>query len=294
MPSSRPVDKFYTPDEVRAVARRAALRRALWSSLCPGPKFRTLRSCAPLRLEVAQQLGLRGPKRFAPLWVVDSPGCSRWDDETQRFAAMHHPFHRAQTRGRALPRKRPGRVRANVYTFVCNGPREWRRLDPYPRSQICRPRSSLVPGLHAREGAGAVRFPDERLQVRASSRRPGLRVRPSVLAVRRLRNRSATTSLSRRTMPAAACARCAVGHPLRSSTQELYLALKAPGSEIGGWRRRSSGEDLRRSAVPSCSTPIGLLSVQTSGTDQNWNVKPSKRKNDDTTQCIYPHDGDQP
>ena len=44
-----------------------------------------------LRLEVGQQLGLRDPKVFAPLWVIDFP-LLEWDEETERFHAMHHPF----------------------------------------------------------------------------------------------------------------------------------------------------------------------------------------------------------
>ncbi|WP_418810319.1 aspartate--tRNA ligase, partial [Ruthenibacterium lactatiformans] len=80
------VDKFYTPDEVRAVAEACGAAAGDMVFLMSGPKFRTLTQLCALRLEVAQQLGLRDPKRFAPLWVVDFP-MFEWDDETQRFYA---------------------------------------------------------------------------------------------------------------------------------------------------------------------------------------------------------------
>jgi len=88
--------------------------------LMSGPKFRTLTQLCALRLEVAQQLGLRDPKRFAPLWVVDFP-MFEWDDETQRFYAMHHPFTSPKPEDVPYLESDPGRVRANAYDFVCNG-----------------------------------------------------------------------------------------------------------------------------------------------------------------------------
>ena len=69
---------------------------------------------------MAQQLGLRDPKRFAPLWVVDFP-MFEWDDETQRFYAMHHPFTSPKPEDVPYLESDPGRVRANAYDFVCNG-----------------------------------------------------------------------------------------------------------------------------------------------------------------------------
>ena len=87
--------------------------------LC-GKKFKTLTQLCALRLEVAQQLGLRDPKKFAPLWIVDFP-LFEWDDETQRYYAMHHPFTSPKLEDVQYIDSDPGRVRANAYDFVCNG-----------------------------------------------------------------------------------------------------------------------------------------------------------------------------
>jgi len=114
------VDKFYTADEVRAMAERCGAHAGDLVLILCGEKFKTLTQLCALRLEVAQQLGLRDPKKFAPLWVVDFP-MFEWDEETQRFYAMHHPFTSPKPEDIAYMESDPGRVRANAYDFVCNG-----------------------------------------------------------------------------------------------------------------------------------------------------------------------------
>ena len=73
-----------------------------------------------LRLEVAEQLGLRDPKKFAPLWVVDFP-LLEWDEETERYHAMHHPFTSPKPEDLDKLDTDPGAVRANAYDLVLNG-----------------------------------------------------------------------------------------------------------------------------------------------------------------------------
>ncbi len=114
------VDKFYTADEVRSMAERCGAHAGDLVLILCGEKFKTLTQLCALRLEVAQQLGLRDPKKFAPLWVVDFP-MFEWDDQTQRFYAMHHPFTSPKPEDIAYMESDPGRVRANAYDFVCNG-----------------------------------------------------------------------------------------------------------------------------------------------------------------------------
>ncbi len=114
------VDKFYTADEVRAMAERCGAHAGDLVLILCGEKFKTLTQLCALRLEVAQQLGLRDPKKFAPLWVVDFP-MFEWDEETQRFYAMHHPFTSPKPEDIKYMESDPGRVRANAYDFVCNG-----------------------------------------------------------------------------------------------------------------------------------------------------------------------------
>ena len=114
------IDKFYASDEVRAVAEACGAKAGDMVFLLSGPKFRTLGQLCALRLEVAQRLGLRDPKKFAPLWVVDFP-MFEWDEQTQRFYAMHHPFTSPKPEDVEFLESDPGRVRANAYDFVCNG-----------------------------------------------------------------------------------------------------------------------------------------------------------------------------
>jgi aspartyl-tRNA synthetase len=114
------IDKFYTADEVRAIAEACGATSGDMVFLLCGAKFKALVQLCALRLEIAQQLGLRDPKKFAPLWVVDFP-MFEWDEETQRYYAMHHPFTSPKPEDVDFLESDPGRVRANAYDFVCNG-----------------------------------------------------------------------------------------------------------------------------------------------------------------------------
>lgn len=114
------IDKFYSPEEVKAMADKCGAKAGDLVLILCGKKFKALTQLCALRLEVGQQLGLRDPKKFAPLWVVDFP-MFEWDDETQRFYAMHHPFTSPKPEDVEFLESDPGRVRANAYDFVCNG-----------------------------------------------------------------------------------------------------------------------------------------------------------------------------
>lgn len=114
------IDKFYSPEEVRAIAERTGAKAGDMVFILCGKKFKALTQLCALRLEVGRQEGLRDPKKFAPLWVVDFP-MFEWDDETQRFYAMHHPFTSPKKEDIQYLESDPGRVRADAYDFVCNG-----------------------------------------------------------------------------------------------------------------------------------------------------------------------------
>ncbi len=114
------IDKFYTPEQVRAMAERCGAKAGDLVFILCGKKFKALTQLCALRLEVGQQLGLRDPKQFAPLWVVDFP-MFEWDEETERYYAMHHPFTSPKPEDVQYLESDPGRVRANAYDFVCNG-----------------------------------------------------------------------------------------------------------------------------------------------------------------------------
>ena len=114
------VDKFYSAEDLAAMAERMGAQNGdLMLVLC-GKKFKALTQLCALRLHVAELLGLRDPKKFAPLWVVDFP-MFEWDDETERYYAMHHPFTSPKPEDVQYLESDPGRVRANAYDFVCNG-----------------------------------------------------------------------------------------------------------------------------------------------------------------------------
>ena len=114
------IDKFYSPEEVKAMADKCGANAGDMVFILCGKKFKALTQLCALRLEVGQQLGLRDPKKFAPLWVVDFP-MFEWDEETERFYAMHHPFTSPKPEDVEFLESDPGRVRANAYDFVCNG-----------------------------------------------------------------------------------------------------------------------------------------------------------------------------
>ena len=85
------IDKFYTPEQLKAVADRLGAGKGDMMLVLCGAKRKTQTMLGVLRIEMGNRLGLRDPYNFAPLWVVDFP-LFEWDDETNRFYAMHHPF----------------------------------------------------------------------------------------------------------------------------------------------------------------------------------------------------------
>ena len=118
------VDKFYTPEQVKAMAEAAgAVAGDLVLILCGGRR-KTQTMLGVLRIEMGNRLGLRNPKEFAPLWIVDFP-LLEWDDETQRFYAMHHPFTAPKPEQLDLfysdKKEDLEQVCANAYDFVLNG-----------------------------------------------------------------------------------------------------------------------------------------------------------------------------
>ncbi|VTQ03936.1 Aspartate--tRNA ligase [Sphingobacterium daejeonense] len=85
-----------------------------------GPANKTRAQLSALRMELGNRMGLRKPDEFAPLWVIDFP-LLEWDEETERFHAMHHPFTSPKIEDMPLLDSDPGKVRANAYDLVLNG-----------------------------------------------------------------------------------------------------------------------------------------------------------------------------
>ena len=118
------VDKFYTPEQLQAVAAKAGAEKGDLVLVLCGAKRKTQTMLGVLRIEMGDRLGLRDPFNFAPLWVVDFP-LLEWDDETNRFYAMHHPFTAPKPEQMDLfysdKKEDLERVCANAYDFVLNG-----------------------------------------------------------------------------------------------------------------------------------------------------------------------------
>ena len=115
------VDKFYTADLLQHVASAMqASAGDLLLILSGEDAMKTRKQLSELRLEMARQLGLRDPKKFACLWVVDFP-MYEWSDEENRLMAMHHPFTSPKPEDIPLLDSQPAAVRANAYDMVING-----------------------------------------------------------------------------------------------------------------------------------------------------------------------------
>ena len=118
------VDKFYSPEQLKAIADSMGAKSGDLILVLCGPKRKTQTMLGVLRIHMGNILNLRKPTDFAPLWVVDFP-LLEWDDETQRFYAMHHPFTAPKPEHMKLfysDRKEDlEQVCANAYDFVLNG-----------------------------------------------------------------------------------------------------------------------------------------------------------------------------
>ena len=118
------IDKFYTPEQVKAIAEAVEAKAGDLVLILCGAKRKTQTQLGVLRIEMGGRLGLRDPHTFAPLWVVDFP-LLEWDDETQRFYAMHHPFTAPKPEHEQWfysdKKEDLERVCANAYDFVLNG-----------------------------------------------------------------------------------------------------------------------------------------------------------------------------
>ena len=115
------VDKFYGQDVLQAVAREMGAEKGDLLLILSGEDvLKTRKQLSELRLEMGRQLGLRDPKKFSCLWVIDFP-MYEWSDEENRLMAMHHPFTSPKPEDIPLLDTDPAAVRANAYDMVING-----------------------------------------------------------------------------------------------------------------------------------------------------------------------------
>jgi len=114
------VDKFYSQDDLQAWADKMQANTGDLMLILSGETNHTRNALSELRLEMGNRLGLRDPKVYAPLWVVDFP-LLEWDEDNNRWHAMHHPFTAPKPEDKHLLDSEPAKVRANAYDLVING-----------------------------------------------------------------------------------------------------------------------------------------------------------------------------
>lgn len=114
------VDKFYDQEDLAKWAAITGAKAGDMIFILSGKADKTRTQLSALRMELATRLGLRNPEVFAPLWVVDFP-LLEFDEESNRYHAMHHPFTSPKPEDFNLLETNPGKVRANAYDMVLNG-----------------------------------------------------------------------------------------------------------------------------------------------------------------------------
>ncbi len=114
------VDKFYSEEELKKWASAANAKPGDLILVLSGELEKTRKQMNELRLHMGNELGLRNPNQFAPLWVLDFP-LLEWDENSNRYHAMHHPFTSPKPEDMHLIQTDPGKVRANAYDLAMNG-----------------------------------------------------------------------------------------------------------------------------------------------------------------------------
>ncbi len=114
------VDKFYDQDDLAKWAEVTGAKAGDLICVLSGNTNKVRAQLSALRMELAERLGLRKSDEFAPLWVMDFP-LLEWDEDTERYHAMHHPFTSPKPGQLELLDSKPGEVKANAYDLVLNG-----------------------------------------------------------------------------------------------------------------------------------------------------------------------------
>jgi aspartyl-tRNA synthetase len=114
------VDKFYSQEDLAEWAKAANAKPGDLILVLSGGLDKARKQMGELRLHLGNELGLRNPNVFKPLWVVDFP-LLEWDEESGRYHAMHHPFTSPKPEDFDLIDTEPGKVRANAYDLAMNG-----------------------------------------------------------------------------------------------------------------------------------------------------------------------------
>ena len=114
------VDKFFNQVDLAKWGEITGAKKGDIIFVLSGEKNKVRAQLSALRLHVAENLGLRNPNEFAPLWVTDFP-LLEWDEDSNKYHAMHHPFTSPKLDQLELLKTNPGEVKANAYDLVLNG-----------------------------------------------------------------------------------------------------------------------------------------------------------------------------
>jgi len=114
------IDKFFNEEDLKKIVSMFNANIGDLILVLAGEKRKTQKALSELRLEMGERLGFRNKQVFAPLWVVDFP-LFEWDEEVNRYFAMHHPFTSPKPEDIHLLDSDTGAVRANAYDKVING-----------------------------------------------------------------------------------------------------------------------------------------------------------------------------
>ena len=114
------VDKFYSQKDLINWVNITEAKKGDIVFILSGDSNKVRAQLSALRLHVAENLGLRNPNEFAPLWVTDFP-LLEWDEDSNKYHAMHHPFTSPKLDQLELLETNPGDVKANAYDLVLNG-----------------------------------------------------------------------------------------------------------------------------------------------------------------------------
>lgn len=114
------VDKFFSEEDLKRWGEKAGAEKGDLLLVLSGTTDKVRKQMNELRLHLGTELGLRKPDEFKPLWVLDFP-LLEWDEDSQRFFAMHHPFTSPKKEDFHLIETNPGAIRANAYDLAMNG-----------------------------------------------------------------------------------------------------------------------------------------------------------------------------
>ena len=115
------VDKFFDQDALSTWAKSFEAKPGDLMLILAGKKEQTRKALNELRLEMGDQLKLRTNDKICPVWVIDFP-LLEWDEETQRYHAMHHPFTSPKTEYMdQVDTAAPASIKASAYDMVING-----------------------------------------------------------------------------------------------------------------------------------------------------------------------------